>query len=106
MIATTVGLVGGSLLPDPSALGIDVVFPAAMAGLAVALVTDRRSVVAAVSGALVGVAVAVASQPSVGIMVGGLVGPAIALAVPAVEDGPDGPVVPVTPPPPTTGMPE
>jgi 4-azaleucine resistance transporter AzlC len=99
MIATTVGLIGGSLLPDPTALGIDVVFPAAMAGLAVALLTDRRSVVAAISGALVGVAVALVSQPSVGVLVGGLVGPAIALALP-------GPAGDTAPPEPATGMPE
>jgi 4-azaleucine resistance transporter AzlC len=100
MIATTVGLIGGSLLPDPTVLGIDVVFPAAMAGLAVALITDRRSVVAAVAGALVGVAVALISQPSVGILVGGLVGPAIALAVPAPA------AADPAPPEPRTGMPE
>jgi 4-azaleucine resistance transporter AzlC len=100
MLATTVGLIGGSLLPDPTALGIDVVFPAAMAGLAVALLTDRRSVVAAIAGSLVGVAVALASQPSVGIMVGGLAGPAIALAIPG--PAPSDP----TPPAPSTGMPE
>ncbi|MET0773524.1 MAG: AzlC family ABC transporter permease [Candidatus Limnocylindrales bacterium] len=100
MVATSVGLIGGSLLPDPTALGIDVVFPAAMAGLAVALLTDRRSVIAAVAGALVGVAVALASQPSVGILVGGLAGPAIALALPGpwVSDP--------APPDPSTGMPE
>jgi 4-azaleucine resistance transporter AzlC len=100
MFATTVGLIGGTLLPDPTALGIDIVFPAAMAGLAVALITDRRSVVAAVSGALVGVAVALVAQPSVGILVGGLAGPAIALAIPGQAD--PSPAVP----PPTTGMPE
>ncbi len=104
MIATTVGLVGGSLLPDPTALGIDVVFPAAMGGLAVALLTDRRAVVAAVAGAIVGVVVAVASQPSVGILVGGLAGPALALLVPI---GPAPPTdAPYEPPPATTGMPE
>jgi 4-azaleucine resistance transporter AzlC len=105
MLATTVGLVGGSLLPDPTALGIDVVFPAAMAGLAVALLTDRRSVVAAVAGAIIGVAVALATQPSVGILVGGLAGPALALAVPAPSTGSaaDGGGVP---PRATTGMPE
>jgi 4-azaleucine resistance transporter AzlC len=101
MVATTVGLVGGSLLPDPTELGIDIVFPAAMGGLAVALITDRRSVIAAVAGALVGVAVALASQSSVGIIVGGLAGPAIALAVTggSAEDA-------APPPRPTTGMPE
>ena len=63
-----------------------------------ALITDRRSVIAAVSGALVGVAVALASQPSVGILAGGLLGPAIALVVPTTGEA--------GPPPPTTGMPE
>lgn len=104
MLATTAGLVGGSFLPDPSALGIDVVFPAAMAGLAVALVTDRRAVVAAVGGATVGVVVALASQPSVGVLVGGLVGPALALAVPVQPGAPSAAGGEV--PPPGTGMPE
>lgn len=114
MLATTVGLVGGSLLPDPTALGIDIVFPAAMGGLAVALLTDRRSVIAAVTGALVGVVVALASQPSVGILAGGLAGPAIALAVPmgagprAAGDGDAdvGDARAPGPPAPVSGMPE
>lgn len=107
MLATTVGLVGGSLLPDPAALGVDVVFPAAMGGLAVALMTDRRSVVAAVTGATVGVAVALASQPSVGILVGGLAGPAIALALPGPSAASAGRGAGhPAPPPPSTGMPE
>ncbi len=112
MLATTTGLVGGSFLPDPGALGIDVVFPAAMGGLAVALLTDRRSVVAAVSGASLGVAVALISQPSMGVLLGGLVGPAIALAIPSSprpaddqESGDPTTGAPI-PPPPTTGMPE
>lgn len=107
MLATTIGLVGGSLLPEPTALGIDVVFPAAMAGLAVALLTDRRSVVAAVTGAAVGVVVALASQPSVGILVGGLAGPAIALALPGpFPVDPEGGGPHPVPPRPSTGMPE
>ena len=96
--ASAVGYLGGQLLPDPRALGIDVVFPAAMAGLAVALVVDSRSLAAAVVGACVGLAAALAVQPSVGVMVGGLVGPVVAmLAVrPSAnggetrEDAPDG----------------
>jgi len=112
MLATTAGLVGGGLLPDPTALGIDIVFPAAMGGLAVALLTDRRSVVAAVAGVLVGVSVALASQPSVGILAGGLVGPAVALVIPtdgspADAGRPEGrPGVGPSPPTRGTGMPE
>ncbi len=79
--ATAVGYVGGELLPDPRAVGLDIVFPAAMAGLAVALVTERRSLVAAVSGASIGSALALLVQPAVGVIVGGLVGPLVALRV-------------------------
>ncbi len=77
--ATAVGYVGGELLPDPRAVGLDIVFPAAMAGLAVALVTERRALVAAVSGASIGLVVALSVQPAVGVIVGGLAGPLVAM---------------------------
>jgi predicted branched-subunit amino acid permease len=96
--ASAVGYLGGQLLPDPRALGIDVVFPAAMAGLAVALVVDSRSLAAAVIGAGVGLGVALAVQPSVGVIIGGLAGPGVAMllvrptgsAAETREDAPDG----------------
>ncbi len=75
-------LVGGSIL-EPKQFGIDVIFPAAMVGLAIGLISGRREIVAAVSGALVGVVVALVAGPSIGIIAGGLVGPAIGLLVPA-----------------------
>ncbi len=81
VIATAVGYAGGELLPDPRAVGLDIVFPAAMAGLAVALVTERRSLVAAVSGASIGLAVALTVQPAVGVIAGGLSGPLVAMLV-------------------------
>ncbi len=80
--ATMLGMLFGELLPAPRTLGLDVVFPAAMAGLAVALVVDRRACTAAVGGAVVGVAVATVTGPSVGILAGGLLAPALALLVP------------------------
>lgn len=80
--SSAIGYLGGQLLPEPRALGIDVVFPAAMAGLSVALVTDRRALVAAAAGALVALAVALAVQPSVGVIAGGLAGPLIAMVIP------------------------
>ncbi len=46
----------GGQIADPSQLGLDVVFPAAMAGLCVGLITGRRELVAAAVGAAVGVA--------------------------------------------------
>ncbi len=79
--ATLLGMLFGELLPAPETFGLDVVFPAAMAGLAVALVVDRRSLVALVVGAILGVAVALVLGPSVGVLAGGLLGPAIALLV-------------------------
>jgi predicted branched-subunit amino acid permease len=79
VLATSVGYLGGSLMPDPHDLAMDVVFPAAMAGLAVALIVDRRALVAALAGAAVGVGVALAVQPSVGVVAGGLAGPIVAM---------------------------
>ena len=80
--ATIAGWLGGQLVPDPTALGLDVVFPAAMGALAVAVITGRRELAAAVGGIVVGVAVALLTSTSIGIVAGGLVGPAIGLAVP------------------------
>jgi len=69
-------------LPDPRVMGLDVVFPAVMAALAVVLITDRRALIAAVAGATIGLAVALLVEPSVGVMAGGLVGPLVAMLAP------------------------
>jgi 4-azaleucine resistance transporter AzlC len=81
-IATLAGVLLGTAIPDPYRLGLDIVFPAAMAGLAVGLVTGRRELVAAGAGALFGVALSLALGPSLGIVAGGLLGPALAMLVP------------------------
>lgn len=81
-IATVVGVVVGGQIPDPSKFGLDVVFPAAMAGLAVGLITGRRELVAAFVGSIVGVAVGLAWDPAAGILIGGLLGPAVGLVTP------------------------
>jgi 4-azaleucine resistance transporter AzlC len=81
-LATLAGVALGGAIPDPAAYGLDIVFPAAMGGLALALVTGRREVVAAVSAAMLAVAVSLASDPAAGIVVGGLAGPLAGLAVP------------------------
>jgi 4-azaleucine resistance transporter AzlC len=86
VLSTAVGYVGGELLPEPRALGLDIVFPAAMAGLAVALVTDRRSLVAAVAGGSIGLAVALAVRPEVGIVTGGVAGPLVAMLIPDARE--------------------
>ncbi|MEW5991153.1 MAG: AzlC family ABC transporter permease [Chloroflexota bacterium] len=82
-LATLAGVLIGGQIPDPSRFGLDVIFPAAMAGLAVGLVTGRRELVAAISGAVIGVAVGLAWDPAAGIMAGGLLGPLLGLLVPA-----------------------
>jgi predicted branched-subunit amino acid permease len=72
----------GGQIPDPGRYGLDVIFPAAMAGLAVGLVTGRRELVAAVVGAVTGVAVGLAWDPAAGILAGGLLGPLVGLLTP------------------------
>jgi 4-azaleucine resistance transporter AzlC len=82
-LATLAGVLLGGAIPDPSVFGLDVVFPAAMAGLAVGLATGRRELVAAGAGAAIGVALSVAVGPALGIVAGGLIGPLLGMAVPA-----------------------
>lgn len=81
-IATLVGVSIGGQIPNPSRYGLDVIFPAAMAGLAVGLITGRRELVAALAGAIVGVGVGLAWDPAAGILAGGLLGPAVGLITP------------------------
>ena len=81
-IATLVGVLVGGQIPDPGQYGLDVIFPAAMAGLAIGLIGGRRELVAAVVGAVVGVGIGLAWDPAAGIIAGGLLGPAVGLATP------------------------
>ena len=81
-VATLVGVLVGGQIPDPSRYGLDVIFPAAMAGLAVGLITGRRELVAAIVGATVGVGVGLAWDPAAGIPAGGLLGPVAGLVTP------------------------
>jgi predicted branched-subunit amino acid permease len=81
-LATIAGVAIGAQIPDPARLGIDIIFPAAMVGLAVGLITGRRELVAAIVGAGIAVSVALASSPSIGIVAGGVLGPLVGLLVP------------------------
>jgi len=94
-VATVVGVLLAGGIPNPEAYGLDIVFPATMAGLAVGLVTGSRELVAAVVGAIVAVGVGLAWDPSGGIIVGGLIGPFAGLVVPSrtpPETWPESPV--------------
>jgi len=81
-LATLAGATLGGQIPDPTRFGLDVVFPAAMVGLAVGLVTGRRELVAALSGAILGVVSSLVAGPGVGVIVGGMGGPLLGLLVP------------------------
>jgi predicted branched-subunit amino acid permease len=81
-LATVAGVLLGRAIPDPSRFGLDIVFPAAMAGLAVGLATARRDMVAAGAGAIIGTGLSLALGPAVGIVAGGLLGPLVGMALP------------------------
>jgi 4-azaleucine resistance transporter AzlC len=87
--ATLIGSLGGAIVTDPRTLAFDVVFPAAMAGIAVALISGRRELIAAAAGVVVGVAVAALVDVRVGLVAGGLIGPLVAMTVPSstLRDG-------------------
>jgi len=85
-IATLLGVTVGAAIVEPRTLGIDVIFPAAMGGLAVGLITGRRELAAAIAGALIGVAVSLAVSATAGVIAGGVVGPLIGLAIPPGEE--------------------
>jgi len=82
-VASIAGALLGGAIPDPAMFGLDVVFPAAMAGLALGLVTGRREAVAAGAGAAIGVLLSLVAGTQVGIIAGGLLGPLVGMAVPA-----------------------
>jgi 4-azaleucine resistance transporter AzlC len=93
-IATLAGVLIGGAIPDPGRFGLDVIFPAAMAGLAVGLVTGRRELVAALVGGVVAVAVSLAWDPAAGVLAGGLLGPLVGLlAVRTESDGQEAQIV-------------
>jgi len=89
-IATFVGVTIGDTIVEPSRFGIDVIFPAAMAGLMVGLITGWREVAAAAAGAAIGVGVSLAISPTVGIIAGGMLGPVVGLLVPQAARPTDG----------------
>jgi predicted branched-subunit amino acid permease len=80
-IATAVGVIGGQLIPDPAQFGLDVVFPAAIAGLAVRLATGRPEVAAVVAGAALAVVGGMVVGPAISIVVGGFLAPIIGLLI-------------------------
>jgi 4-azaleucine resistance transporter AzlC len=87
-LATVVGATLGGQIPDPARFGLDVVFPAAMIGLAVGLISGRRELAAAIGGAFLAVAVSLIAGPGIGIVVGGIGGPLLGFLTPTRADAP------------------
>lgn len=87
-IATIAGVLLGNAIPNPTVFGLDIVFPAAMAGLAVGLATGRREVVAAGAGAVIGTGMSLLVGPGLGIIIGGLLGPILGMATPVPPSAP------------------
>lgn len=79
-VATLAGATLGGSIPDPRVFGLDIVFPAAMLGLAVGLIGQRRDLAAAGAGGVLGLVVSLALGPEIGIVAGGLAGPPVAMA--------------------------
>jgi 4-azaleucine resistance transporter AzlC len=80
--ATAAGVLLGGSIPDPRRIGLDVIFPAAMGGLAVGLISGRRDVVAAVVAVAIALTVSLAWDPAAGLIAGGVLGPLAGIAVP------------------------
>jgi len=90
-IGGALGYVAGSAV-DTNRLGLDVAFPAAMAGLSLGMVSGRRDVAAAAGAVAIAVPVGLIAGPSVGLVAGAVIGPFAGLALPAepaVAAGPD-----------------
>ena len=85
ILASALGAALAGSIMDPNVFGLDVIFPAAMAGLAVGLITGRREVIAAITAVVVGIAVALAFDPAIGIIAGGVAGPIVGMLIPAGE---------------------
>jgi predicted branched-subunit amino acid permease len=82
-VATFAGVMLGAAIVDPRTLGVDVIFPAAMGGLAIGLITGRRELTAAIVGAVVAVGASLAGDATIGVIAGGVLGPVAGLLVPA-----------------------
>jgi 4-azaleucine resistance transporter AzlC len=70
---TVVGVIAGSALPHPEALGIDVVFPAFFLALLVGELRDREAGLVAIGGAIVAIVLGLLAPAGVGILAASVV---------------------------------
>jgi 4-azaleucine resistance transporter AzlC len=87
-LGSTIGYVAAGAV-DTNRLGLDVAFPAAMAGLSLGMVSGRRDIAAAAGAVLVAVPVGLLAGASLGLVGGAVIGPLIGLAVPARPGEPE-----------------
>ena len=80
-VGSTVGYLAAGAV-DIERLGLDIAFPAAMAGLSLGMVSGRRDVAAALGAVGVAVPVGLVAGTSVGLIAGAVIGPLFGLAVP------------------------
>jgi predicted branched-subunit amino acid permease len=83
-IGSALGYVAGGAV-DTAKLGLDVAFPAAMAGLSLGMVSGRRDVAAGLGAVAVAVPVGLLAGASLGLVSGAVLGPCFGLAVPGTE---------------------
>jgi predicted branched-subunit amino acid permease len=81
IVASAIAAAGAQAIPDPRALGLDIVFPAAMAGLLVGLLVGRSALTAAASAAVIAVLASLVAGTAVGVVAAGVIGPAVGLIV-------------------------
>jgi len=81
-VATAAGVLLGGSIPDPTRFGLDVIFPAAMGGLAVGLISGRRELVAGLAAIAIALSVSIAWDPAAGLIAGGVLGPLAGIAMP------------------------
>jgi 4-azaleucine resistance transporter AzlC len=70
---TVVGVIAGSILPDPEALGIDVVFPAFFLALLVGELRDLQTGFAAVAGMAIAIVLGLVAPAGIGILAAAVV---------------------------------
>ncbi len=71
VVGTLLGVIGGGLIGDPAALGLDAAFPALFLALLAGQVSDQRSRIAAVGGGAIALALVPLVPPGIPVVAAG-----------------------------------
>ncbi len=77
-VATLIGITLGAAVPNPARLGLDIIYPAAMAGLTAGLIRHVEEVLAAMIAAISAIVLSLAWDPAAGIVLGAVLGSSVA----------------------------